>query len=130
MKKKYAESELKSANLRVTTLFSKYQANVNESIIFYKKIANDLLIDENSHQLEYNLIYSIASASFGYKCFIDRYHKEKRVVWVFDEFSTNYDIVFTNKDIEKQLIALSHLIPNLDTIFYNAYIFIFFILKK
>ena len=116
--KKYAESELKSDNLRVTTLFSKYQANVNESIIFYKKIANDLLIDENSHQLEYNLIYSIRSASFGYKCFIEMDQKEKRAVWVFDSYSYNSDIGSINKDVQKQLIAVSHLIPNLDTIFY------------
>ena len=137
LEKKYAETELKSANIRVTTLLSKYQANFNESIIFYQKIANDLLVDENSHQLEHSFILSVAFLDARY-CY-DSFYSERRALFIYDRHTTDWNIGSTNKDAEKQLIAVSHLIPNLDTLFYfsnpEAYTYYFyfeetFILKK
>ena len=110
LEKKYAESELKSANIRVTTLLSKYQALFNESIIFYKNIANDLLVDENSHQLEPNFIYSIVFVDIV-SCFNKRFRPDRRALFIYDRHTTDWNIGSTNKDAEKQLIAVSHLIP-------------------
>ena len=129
LEKKYAESELKSANIRVTTLLSKYQALFNESIIFYKNIANDLLVDENSHQLEPNFIYSIVFVDIV-SCFNKRFRPDRRALFIYDRHTTDWNIGSTNKDAEKQLIAVSHLIPNLDTLFYfsnpEAYTYYFY----
>ena len=115
LEKKYAETELKSANIRVTTLLSKYQANFNESIIFYQKIANDLLVDENSHQLERNFILSVTFLDV-LEC-SDSFYSGRTALWILESDSTEWNLGSTNKDAEKQLIAVSHLIPNLDTIY-------------
>ena len=109
LEKKYAESELKSANIRVTTLLSKYQALFNESIIFYKNIANDLLVDENSHQLEPNFIYSIVFVDIV-SCFNKRFRPDRRALFIYDRHTTDF--------------------PNLDTLFYfsnpEAYTYYFY----
>ena len=115
LEKKYAESELKSANIRVTTLLSKYQANFNELILFYQNIANDLLIDENSHQLETQYLKSAKSVEHS-DCWLDFEYAKRIAIWVLDNKSTNNDIGLTSKVAEKQLIALSHLILNLETL--------------
>ena len=115
LEKKTAESELKTANIRVTTFLSEYQTSFDELILFYQNISNDLLIDENSYQLQNNYIRSIALVRVV-DCFNYRLIPDRKALWILDELTTQYNIGSSNKFAEKQLIALSNLIANLDTI--------------
>ena len=116
LEKKSAEAKIKSANIKVTSLLLKYQVNINELILFYQKIANDLLFDENSYELEYSFLISAVSVTRSY-CSSFPYYTELMGVWVLDRYADNYNIAYINKVAEKQLVALSHLIENIDTVY-------------
>ena len=132
LEKKYAEAKIKSANIKITSLLLKYQVNINELILFYHSIANDLLKDENSYQLESGFLISALSVSF-YDCLYYSSFTETMAVWVLDSYANNVNVGNINKAAEQQLIAFSHLIVNLDVVYQistpNTYNF-FFILKK
>ena len=116
LEKRSAEAKIKSANIKVTSLLLKYQVNINELILFYQKIANDLLYDENSYQLEYSFLISAVSVTYNY-CSSYDFYTELMGVWVLDGYADNYNIAYINKVAEKQLVAFSHLIENLDSIY-------------
>ena len=116
LEKKYAESELKSANIRVTSLVSKYQVNINELILLYQNIAKDFLKNTKKYKLETDYIMSAVSVGLFF-CSFGKNFTLTNAVWVLDETSTNNNIARNNKVAQRQLIAFSHLIINLDAIF-------------
>ena len=129
LEKKYAEAKIKSANIKITSLLLKYQVNINELILFYHSIANDLLKDENSYQLESGFLISALSVSF-YDCLYYSSFTETMAVWVLDSYANNVNVGNINKAAEQQLIAFSHLIVNLDAVYQistpNTYNFFFY----
>ena len=116
LEKNYEEAKIKSANIKVTSLLLKYQVHINELIFFYKGIANDLLKDENSHHLENGFLISAVSVSI-FHCFFYKKYTDTMAVWLLDSYATNANIGNINKIAELQLIAFSHLVVNLDTVF-------------
>ena len=83
LEKNYEEAKIKSANIKVTSLLLKYQVHINELILFYKGIANDLLKDENSHQLENGFLISAVSVSI-FHCFFYKKYTDTMAVWLLD----------------------------------------------
>ena len=116
LEKNYEESKIKSANIKLTSLLLKYQVHINELILFYQDIAEDLLKDENSHQLENGFLISAVSITFLHCFFYSRY-TDTMALWILDSYATNSNIGRINEVAKKQLISFSHLVVNLDTIF-------------
>ena len=115
LEKQNSKININSANVLVSTYFSKLQIYLNELILFYQKMANDLLKDENSHTFHSDYLVSAVTAD---EEFCDEYYYESQHmgVWVYDQYSTNENLDDSKKDIKQQLIAYSNIIPNLDII--------------
>ena len=91
------------------------QISLNEQIFFYKKIANDLLKEENSHTFKSDYLVSARSVDDDF-CYDFFYEVQYMGIWIYDQYSTNENLDDTNKDVKLQVIAYSNIIPNLDTI--------------
>ena len=91
------------------------QISLNEQIIFYKKIANDLLKEENSHTFQSDYMVSAISVDDDF-CYDFFYEVQYMGIWIYDQYSTNENLDDTNKDVKLQVIPYSNIIPNLDTI--------------
>ena len=115
MEKKNSEIKIKSINTIISTYISKLQISLNEQIIFYQKIANDLLKDENSHTLQSDYIVSALSINDDF-CYDFYYESEYMGVWLYDQYTTDENLDESKKDVKQQLIAYSNIIPNLDSI--------------
>ena len=115
IEKKNSEIKIKSINTIVTTYISKLQISLNEQIIFYKKIANDLLKDENSHIFQFDYMASVLNIN---EDFCDYFYDESLYMgaWLYDQYSSDENFDELEKDIKQQLIAYSNIIPNLDSI--------------
>jgi len=115
LEKKYSEIMIKSINTMITTFISRLQISLNEQIVSYKKIANDLLEDENSHTLQSDYFVSAVTAE---EDFCDEYYFDTEFmgVWIYDKYTTNENLDDSKKDLKLQLTAYSNIISNLDSI--------------
>ena len=116
LEKKNSELNIKSANIKVTSKILKYQLSLNQLIVHYQKIANDLLIDENSHQFQTDYLLSALSVDYTL-CFWYTNYTEHLAVWILDSYSTNEYVEYTNIYAKKELTAFSNIIENLDAIY-------------
>jgi len=115
IEKKNSEIKIKSINTIISTYISKLQISLNEQIIFYKKIANDLLEDENSHIFQFDYMASVLNINEDF-CDYYYYESEYMGAWLYDQYSSDENFDDLEKDIKQQLIAYSNIIPNLDSI--------------
>ena len=116
LEKKNSEINIKSANIKVTSKILKYQMSLNELIVQYRKIANDLLINENSHQFQTDYTISALSVDF-ILCLWYTYLTEQMAVWILDSYSTNENVEYINIYAKKELTAFSNIVENLDAIY-------------
>ena len=128
LEKKHSKYIINSVNDMVYSLFFKYEASLNEQILFYQKIANELLKNENSHQLlnDY-LVSAIDVTSDENFCWDYFFESEYMGVWVLDENSTNENIYLddSKKEARLQITAYSNTIPNTDSIFIIGYPYVY-----
>ena len=112
LEKQNSKLNINIANDMVTSYITKIQIGINELILFYERIANDLLQDENSHSLLSDNFISAASVT-EYFCDEFYYETEYMGVWLYDKYKTNYNLDDSIKDVKLQVIALSNIIENL-----------------
>ena len=115
IEKKNSEIKIKSIITIITTYISNLQISLNEQIIFYKKIANDLLKDESSHTFQFDYMASVLNIDEDF-CYDFYDESEYMGAWLYDQFSRDENFDDLEKDVKQQLIAYSNIIPNLDSI--------------
>ena len=132
LEKQTSKMNINSANDMVTSYITKLQINLNELILEYEKIANDLIQDENSHILLTDYFVSAVSVDEEF-CDNFYYESEYMGTWLYDQYTTNDNLDDSIKDVKLELTALSHILQNLDTIMEITWEYAspyFFILKK
>ena len=115
LEKQNSKMNINSANDMVTSYITKLQINLNELILEYEKIANDLIQDENSHILLTDYFVSAVSVDEEF-CDNFYYESEYMGTWLYDQYRTNDNLDDSIKDVKLELTALSHILQNLDTI--------------
>ena len=115
LEKKNSKLNINSANNLVTTYVNNLQLGLNELIVFYQKISNDLMLDENSYTFQ--TVYLISAVSVDQEfCDDFFYESEYMGVWVYDKYLTNDNLDDSVKDVELQLKAISNILENLQLI--------------
>ena len=129
LEKQYAKININSANVLLSTTILKFQASLNEIITFYQKIANDLLRDNNSHQLKKEYLKNVLNMDINY-CKDNENITTYMADWVLDNNITEDNFNETSNETQLQLIAFSNTIPNLYGIFEatlpNALVYYFY----
>ena len=95
LEKQNSKININAANDMVTAFITKIQIGLNELILFYKRIANDLLEDEYSHEFLTDFFISAVDV---------------------DEYFCNYNLDDSVKDVKLEVIALSNIIQNLEAL--------------
>ena len=112
LEKKNSKLNINSANNLVTTYVNNLQLGLNELIVFYQKISNDLMLDENSYTFQTDYLVSAVSVDQEF-CDDFFYESEYMGVWVYDKYLTNDNLDDSVKDVELQLKAISNILENL-----------------
>ena len=112
MEKNFAQINLKSASIILTSLVYKFQIGLNEEIQFYKKIANDLLKNPNSHKLQSDYVKCAINID-EYYCNTTEDNIELMADWVLNKEIKEENFYNASKEVQLQLIAFSNIIPNL-----------------
>ena len=113
--KKFSKISINSANVLLSSMLLKLKVGLNEQIIFYQKIAKDLLKDEKSHKLIRDNLISAVN--------IDPYFCENNndiiyhtAVWLLDEETTEDNFDDSKREAKLQLISFSNIISSIDSI--------------
>ena len=116
LSKKNVRNIINTAKIIIKTKIQKFQSGFNELILFYQKIAKKLL-DSNSDDLEFNDYYikNLLTLDIEYYCDILYNETKRKAFWFSDESTTENDLD-EKLEIKYQLMALSNIIPNLDSI--------------
>ena len=115
LEKKYSQLNLNSVNILLSTKISKFQASLNEIIHFYQKIANDLLINEDSHQLKKEYIKCALNINESY-CDNTEDKTYLMAEWVLDNVTSEDNWQNSTKEVKLQLITFSTIMSNLYSI--------------
>ena len=115
LEKKNSKITINNSKTLVTTYVSNLQISLNELINFYKKLANDILRDENSQTFQTDFLISYLSTD---EEFCEDYYSESQYmgVWLLDQYRTNDNLDDSVKDVKLKLIACSNIIPNINSI--------------
>ena len=113
LERNYSKVIINSANTLILNTFMKYQADLNEQIIYYKNKANQILISEEE-ELNTEFLKSIINLD-NYICYYD-IEELKKAFWLYDIYTTEEN-VNEHKEVKQQLIAYSHIIQILNAIY-------------
>ena len=110
----YTKMQINSANVILSSMLLKIQAAINEQILFYEKIANQIKdIEDISNLTLYNDSFKSVYDLTDEYC---EAHSEKLDLmgyWYIANDSSSFDEL-KDKRTQKQIIAYSHIIHNLD----------------
>ena len=113
--KKFSKISINSANVLLSSMLLKLQVCLNEQIIFYQKIAKDLLKDEKSHKLIRDNL--ISAVNIGpYFCENNNDIIYHTAVWLLDEETTEDNFDDSKREAKLQLISFSNIISSIDSI--------------
>ena len=110
--KNKSKSIIKAVNALILSFFSRFQVSLNEVIKFYQRIANELLINENSYQ--YQSDYLKCSLNVDYTICGNFMKAFYMASWLLDEFTTEDNL--NDLKVQLQLKAYSNIIPNILTV--------------
>ena len=110
IRKKYSESIIKSINLLLQTKFLKIQSGMNELILYYQKIANELIKSNKNYPLNNKFLKCLLEIDDD--CETIPEGKEHMAFWVLDPVTTEENLD-EKKDVKQELIAFSNTIQNL-----------------
>ena len=113
LERNYSKIIINSANILTLNYFMKYQADLNEQIIFYKNKANEILLSENEEELNTEFLKCLITLNSS----ICDYETEKlkSAFWLYDNYTSDENLD-EHKEVKKQLIAYSHIIQNINAI--------------
>ena len=114
---KFAKTNIKSVNIILSTILLKVQASINEQILFYLRIANKTkdikdIYELKLHDSKFKSVYDLD----------DNYLKEHEndlqymAYWYIDNTIKTFEDI-DDITAQKQIIALSHIMPNLYSTF-------------
>ena len=113
LERKISKSVINSANIIILNKFLKFQMALNEQIVFYQKKAQELLTSEEE-ELDNNFLKCLVTLEMTI-CY-DKDEARKCAFWLLD-YHTDEENLDEKIDVKRQLIAYSHIIPNIDTIY-------------
>ena len=113
--KKYSKTILKSVNVLLTNKLIKYQSSLNELIIFYQKMANELLKSNSNLTLNNEFLKCLLTIDEDF-CDDNIEEASRSAFWLVDG-KIDEEKLDEQKDIKKQLIAYSYIINNIDAVF-------------
>ena len=109
LEKNYSKMIINQINIFISTKFQLYQNSLNEIILMYQKMANEVL---NSNQnLELNSAFLKCLLPIDYD-FCDEEEVEYMAYWLLDNVTTEENLD-DKIDVKQQLIAYSNLISNI-----------------
>ena len=116
LERNYSQTIINSANIIITNKFMKFQAALNEQIVFYRKKAKEILKSE-----EEELNTEFLKCLLTWDDNLCDYNNEtlKIAFWYSDGYTVE-DNLDEHKEIKQQLIAYSHIIQNLDAIYESS----------
>ena len=112
LEKKYSKMIINHVNAFITTKFLLFQASLNELIISYQNIARKVL--ESNEPQELNTEYLKCLLNVDYDCDEDLDEVSYQAFWLLDE-KTDETNLEDKKEVKQQLIAYSHIIPNVNS---------------
>ena len=116
LEKKYSQVNINSINALLTTSIQKLQIGLNELILFYQRMANKIIISEESHKFNGSLFKCVLDLDENY-CFDHEDEIDYTAIWILDDETKEDDLSdISKKDVKNQLIALSYIIPNIETV--------------
>ena len=117
LEKKFSKININNVNILLTTSLLKFQAGLNEQILFYQKTAKDLLNSEKEHEIKTDHLKCTLKIIDEQFCEIHLNETPYISVWLYDEVTTAENFDDSKKEVKQQLIAYSNLIPNIDSSF-------------
>ena len=116
LSKKNVRNIINIAKILIKTKIQKYQSGLNEQILFYQKIARELL-ESNKDDLKFNDYYlkNLLTLDITRYCYYIYEQTKTKAFWYVDEFITENDLD-DKLELKLQLIAFSNVIQNLDSI--------------
>ena len=113
LEKNYSKMIINQINIFISTKFQLYQNSLNEIILMYQKMANEVL---NSNQnLELNSAFLKCLLPIDYD-FCDEEEVEYMAYWLLDNVTTEENLD-DKIDVKQQLIAYSSIISNINSIY-------------
>ena len=118
LERNYSKIIMNSANILILNFFMKYQADLNEQIIYYQNKAKEILISEEEEELNTKFLECLITFDTS----ICDYETEelKNAFWLLDSF-INEDYLDWYTEVKQQLIAYSHIIQNLNAIYESKF---------
>ena len=112
LEKKYTKKIIEQINIFISTKFLLFQASLNEMIIAYQNEANKLLMSNEDKEL--NNEYLKCLLNIDYNCYDELEKYTFKAFWLLDETTTETELD-DKKEVKQQLIAYSHIIPNVNS---------------
>ena len=115
LEKKYSKLNINSVNTLITMSFQKIQASLNEQIILYQKISNELITSKKSPILNNTFLKSYISMDENY-CINNEKESSYTAYWLLDNETAEEDLDNeSKKEVKLQLITYSNMISNIDS---------------
>ena len=110
LSKKNVRNIINIAKILIKTKIQKYQSGLNEQILFYQKIARELL-ESNKDDLKFNDYYlkNLLTLDITHYCYYIYEQTKTKAFWYVDEFTTENDLD-DKLELKLQLIAFSNII--------------------
>ena len=103
-------------NVLLSMSLVKLQASLNEQILLYKKLSNNILESNKPHELKNKSLICALNVDEEY-CEKNKNITQFMGVWILDTETTEKDLDNSKKGVKQQLIAFSNMLENLDATF-------------
>ena len=116
LEKNYSKININSINILLSTSIEKLQIGMNELILFYQRMATELLNSKKDYEFNSTILKCILDLDDNY-CLDNPEETTYTAVWMLDDETTEENLNdISKKDVKNQLIAFNYIIPNIDTV--------------